>query len=63
MFTYTNFVQHPDFVMMSSNVGGLVCQRALGVRGNYLADVSACGRGLTNQGELAVTGILDRTNA
>jgi hypothetical protein len=48
---------------MSSNLGGLTCQRALGVRGNYLADVSACGRGLTNQGELAVTGILARTNA
>jgi serine/threonine protein kinase len=62
-FTYTNFVQRPDFVTMTSKVGALVCQRALGVRGNYLADVSACGQALVNQGELAVTGILARTTA
>jgi serine/threonine-protein kinase len=63
-FTYTGFVERPGLITMMTNLAGLtMCQRALGVRGNYLADVSACGRSVTNQAETAVTRILDRTSA
>jgi serine/threonine protein kinase len=62
-YTYTGFVQRPNLITIMTALGGLTCQRALGVRGNYLADVSACGRTVTDQAETAVTGILDRTNA
>lgn len=59
-FDYFGFVQGPAMISYKSTAGPFTCQRALGTRGAYLADVSACSYKTTNQGETAANAILTK---
>lgn len=62
-YEYLGFTQGDRVISLVQTLNGWTCQRTLGVRGGYLADVSACAAGsVTDQAARAVTDILNRTD-
>ncbi len=61
--SFEDFVQKDDLISVqqkSDTGGGQNCQRALSIKGNYIADVRACGDSVTDQAETIATNILSK---